>query len=53
MKKCEIIRDVGPAAAQKCPNMHLGPVDEVQVASEAHKFQESSRDQRLQRSGSV
>lgn len=41
----EIIKDLGPPAEQKCPNMHLGAADEVQVAAEAHKFQKSSRDQ--------
>lgn len=41
----EIIKDLGPLAEEKCPNMHREPADEVQVASEAHKFHKSSRDQ--------
>lgn len=45
----EIIKDFCPPAENKCPNMHLGCVDEVQVVSETHKFHKSSRNQPLHR----
>lgn len=39
----EILKDFWPPAEDKCLNMHLGSFDEVQVVSETHKFQKSSR----------
>lgn len=39
----EIMKDLGPAAEEERPNMHVGPADELQVEAEAHKFQRSSR----------